>query len=237
FTTDPINVSKTMFTALDLISIQTATRVQGNKVRRNKTLTEINEYSPENDEINVRDVYEWRAETDNFIQMGSSSTLEEIKFDRGWSQERLDEELFKRKIVLAYLIEERLNTYTEVAATIQAFINDPDTILTIIANEQLERSLEDLREMESVMIEIDEEKEEMVPRPDPPEEVLEETTEILENAQPLMESYSDLDNTSIVSALQDGEGADELATAGEGAIDFSKHVPKAGSEPDEEEEE
>ncbi len=46
FTTDPINVSKTMFTALDLVSIQTQTRVQGNKVRRNKSLTEINHYEP-----------------------------------------------------------------------------------------------------------------------------------------------------------------------------------------------
>ncbi|MFB6150198.1 MAG: type II/IV secretion system ATPase subunit, partial [Haloarculaceae archaeon] len=31
FTTDPINVSKTLFTALDLVSIQTQTRVDGNK--------------------------------------------------------------------------------------------------------------------------------------------------------------------------------------------------------------
>ncbi|MFB6141372.1 MAG: type II/IV secretion system ATPase subunit, partial [Halosimplex sp.] len=155
FTTDPINVSKTLFTALDLVSIQTQTRVDGNKVRRNKNLTEINEYSAEHDEINVRDVYEWQAETDEFLQMGNSNTLEELKFDRGWQQERLDEELFMRKVVLAYLIEQNLNTYTEVAAAVQAFINDPDTIMALIADDQLERSLEDLREMESVKIDID----------------------------------------------------------------------------------
>ncbi len=45
---------------------------------------------------------------------------------------------------------EGANTYTQVDASIQAFINDPDTILTLIANDQLELSLEDLREMESV---------------------------------------------------------------------------------------
>jgi flagellar protein FlaI len=206
--------------------------VGGNKVRRNKVLTEINEYSPENDEINVRDVYEWRAETDNYIQMGSSSTLEEIKFDRGWTQERLDEELFKRKVVLAYLIEEGLNTYTEVAATVQAFINDPDTILTIIANDSLARSLEDLREMESVQIEIEPEKEELVPRPEPPAELLEETDEILENANPLLQRYREMETSDIASALSgmgdDGTGRDEEA------IDFGQFVPKAGSEDDEE---
>jgi len=233
FTTEPINVSKTLFTALDLVSIQTQTRVGGNKVRRNKVLTEINEYSPENDEINVRDVYEWRAETDNYIQMGSSSTLEEIKFDRGWTQERLDEELFKRKVVLAYLIEEGLNTYTEVAATVQAFINDPDTILTIIASDSLARSLEDLREMESVQIEIDPEKEELVPRPEPPAELLEETAEILENAGPLLKQYREMETSDIASALSGMQEEPDSGTDEE-AIDFGQFVPKAGSEDDEE---
>ena len=211
FTTEPINVSKTLFTALDLVSVQTSTRVDGHKVRRSKTLTEINEYTPENDEINVRDVYEWRAETDEFLQMGSSSTLEEIQFDRGWTRERLDEELFKRKVVLAYLIRNGLNTYTEVAATIQAFINDPKTILTVIANEQLERSLEDLREMESVQIDVDSEKEELTPRPDPSEDLLGETAEIIENAEPMFERYRGMETGDIVSALQGM--ADEEASA------------------------
>ncbi len=230
FTTDPINVSKTLFTALDLVSIQTQTRIDGRKVRRTKTLTEINEYAPENDEINVRDVFEWRAESDNYIQMGSSSTLEEIKFDRGWSQEELDEELFKRKVVLAYLIDRGLNTYTEVAATIQAFINDPETILAIIANNQLERSLEDLREMESVQIEVDPEKEELVPRPDPSEAVLEQVQGILESATPLLDQHRELEESSIVSALQ-AESTD--AGDSEDEVDFGEFVPKAGSEADE----
>jgi len=233
FTTDPINVSKTLFTALDLVSIQTQTRVNDRKVRRNKVLTEINEYTPENDEINVRDVYEWRAETDQYIQMGSSSTLEKIKFDRGWQQERLEMELFKRKVVLAYLIENGLNTYTEVAATVQAFINDPDTILSIIARGGLERSLEDLRDMESVKIDIDSEKEALVPRPDAPNELLEETDEILTEAEPLFDRYRKRDTGNMMSAL-DGMEAQDDVEPDEEAIDFGQFVPKAGTEDDEE---
>ena len=266
FTTEPINVSKTLFTALDLVSIQTSTRVDGNKVRRSKTLTEINEYTPENDEINVRDVYEWRAETDEFLQMGSSSTLEEIQFDRGWSRERLDEELFKRKVVLAYLIRNGLNTYTEVAATVQAFINDPKTILTIIANEQLERSLEDLREMESVQIDVDPEKEELTPRPDPGEDLVDETAELIENAEPMFERYRGMESGDIVSALQgmseEGDSAEtpvpetpmetpitetaetpipETPVEGDSDVadelDFGEFVPKSGEGEDKDEDE
>ncbi|QSG14882.1 type II/IV secretion system ATPase subunit [Halapricum desulfuricans] len=237
FTTDPINVSKTLFTALDLVSIQTQTRVDGSKVRRNKTLTEINEYTPENDEINVRDVYQWQADTDQFIQMGNSNTLEEIKFDRGWGQDRLDEELFKRKVVLAYLIEQNLNTYTEVAATLQAFINDPNTIMTLIANDQLERSLEDLREMESVQIEVDAEKEELVPRPDPGEEILGEAEEILDNADPLFRQLRSEETSDIVEALTGVEPDDDIEVDSETTeeTDFGQFVPKAGAEASEEE--
>ncbi|WP_336344836.1 type II/IV secretion system ATPase subunit [Halalkalicoccus ordinarius] len=183
FTTDPINVSKTMFTALDLVSIQTSTRVQGAKVRRNKSLTEINHYDAEHDEINVRDVYQWQAESDEFLEVGGSNTLEEIRFDRGWSHEELDEQLFLRRVVLAYLIENGLNEYRQVAATLQAFINDPETITALIANDELAASLEDLRQMESVLIDVDPEKEALVPRPGPDEETSETARTILEAAE------------------------------------------------------
>ncbi|ELZ13595.1 type II secretion system protein E [Halovivax asiaticus JCM 14624] len=206
FTTDPINVSKTMFTALDLVSIQTQTRVQGRKVRRNKSLTEINHYEAENDEINVQDVYQWQAETDEYLKMGDSNTLDEIMFDRGWNHEKLQEELFKRKTILAYLIRNGLNTYAEVAATVQAFINDPETILTLIANGQLENSLDDLREMESVLIDVDPEKEELVPRPDASSETYNLSMDILERAEEsLFDEYRGNVPSGLASAIGDVE--------------------------------
>ncbi|WP_238993907.1 ATPase, T2SS/T4P/T4SS family [Halobellus captivus] len=211
FTTDPINVSKTMFTALDLVSVQTSTRVQGNKVRRNKSLTEINHYDAENDEINVQDVYQWQAEGDEFLKMGSSNTLADVRFDRGWTREQLDDELFKRHVVLAYLIDRGLNTYSQVAATLQAFINDQETILALMARDGLERSLEDLREMESVEINVDPEKEAMVPRPSPGEEIQALCTEILERAEEeLWPDYRDLDDVDVADALLDVETAPDV---------------------------
>jgi flagellar protein FlaI len=203
FTTEPINVSKTMFTALDLVSVQTSTRVQGKKVRRNKSLTEINHYDAENDEINVQDVFQWQAETDEFLQMGDSNTLEDIMFDRGWSRETLNAELRKRRVVLAYLIDRGLNSYAQVAATFQAFINDPETVLALMANEELERSLEDLREMESVLINVDRDKEEMVPRPEPDEAGRAEVERILDEAEDLFAEYRGRMPDSVADALLD----------------------------------
>ncbi len=182
FTTEPINVSKTLFTALDLVSIQTQTRVRGQKVRKSKSITEFNEYNAENDEINVQDIYQWRAESDTFDEVGRSNVLEQIAFDRGWDMEQLNEEIFKRQVVLAYLIRNGLKEYAQIAATLQAFISDPDTVLGLIANDALTDRLVDLREMESVLIDIDPETEAMVPRPDPDEELYEFTGEIMAEA-------------------------------------------------------
>ncbi len=201
FTTDPINVSKTMFTALDLVSIQTQTRIQGRKVRRSKVLTEINHYDTENDEINVQDIYQWEAESDEFFQLGSSNVLEEIRFDRGWSKDRLTRELRLRKLVLSYLIDEGLNEYAEVAATVQAFINDPETVLGLIASDSLDASLTELREMESVIIDIDPAIEELVPRPEPPEDVLTEVRSVLESGEELLSPYVEDTPESLADAL------------------------------------
>ncbi|MEF8800029.1 MAG: ATPase, T2SS/T4P/T4SS family [Halolamina sp.] len=228
FTTEPINVSKTMFTALDLVSVQTSTRVKGRKVRRNKSLTEINHYDAENDEINVQDVYQWQAETDEFLKMGDSNTLDDIMFDRGWNRERLDEEIFKRQVVLAYLIDKGLNTYTQVAATFQAFINDPETILTLMANEGLESSLEDLREMESVHIDIDPDKEAMVPRPEPSDEIAAEARAILERAD--AELFEDLRgeiSEGVAEALIDTEPQDDIEVTSETAGELPSGGPEA----------
>jgi flagellar protein FlaI len=204
FTTEPINVSKTLFTALDLVSVQSQTRVRGQKVRRNRSITEINRYDPENDEINVNDVFQWEPEDDSYRQTADSSTLQDIKFDRGWTQMELDRELQERRVLLAYLIKEGLNEYAEVAATAQAYINDPETILTLVANDQLEAALADLRGMESVLIDVDPEKEEMVPRPDPSEPVLAEAESILEDARSedgVLAEYEDREPESLAMAL------------------------------------
>ncbi|QLG50536.1 ATPase, T2SS/T4P/T4SS family [Natrinema halophilum] len=235
FTTDPINVSKTMFTALDLVSIQTQTRVQGRKVRRNKSLTEINHYEAEHDEINVQDVYQWQAETDEYLKMGDSNTLEEIQFDRGWNNEKLEDELFKREVILAYLIKNDLNTYAQVAATVQAFINDPDTILTLIANGQLEDSLEDLREMESVLIDVDQEKEELVPRPESTSETYNLSMDLLERAEEsLFEEYRGKVPSGLASALGDveTESTIEVDRADADEFDFGGDIDDGADEED-----
>ncbi len=222
FTTEPINVSKTLFTALDLVSIQSQTRVAGKKVRRNRSITEINRYDPENDEINVNDVFQWEPEGDEYRQTADSSTLEEIRFDRGWTQMELDRHLQERRVLLAYLITEDLNEYAQVAATAQAYINDPETILGLVANDQLEEALEDLRGMESVLIDVDPDKEEMVPRPDPSESVLAEAEAVVAESREeggVLAEHEDSEPDSLAAALAPEHAAETDVVADTRGLD------------------
>ena len=79
----------------------------------------------------------------------------------------------------------------------------------------------------------------MVPRPDPPDEMLAETGEILENAEPLFQRIREKETSDIVSALADSgvnEEAGEITpveSTGDDEIDFSEFVPAAGAEADE----
>ena len=179
FTTDPINVSKSMFTALDVVCIQRSTRLDGRRVRRNASITEVTRYDPENDEITVKDVYRWRADTDAFEQPAESSVLEQIRRERGWSRHRLETALDRRRIVLAYLLTREITDYAAVAATIQAAMRDPATVLASIASETLEESLDGLRTMESIQVDVDATAEATTPRPSPTEAVRDTTDAVL----------------------------------------------------------
>jgi flagellar protein FlaI len=116
--------------------------------------------------------------------------------------------------------------------------------MTLIAESQPERSLEDLREMESVKINIDPAEEQLVPRPDPGDDLRAEAAEILENAEPLYERYRTMETPDIVSALTATGAAEDIAAdAGDAdadadddddeEIDFGQFVPKAGTEAEE----
>jgi flagellar protein FlaI len=81
--------------------------------------------------------------------------------------------------------------------------------LTLIAGDRLEDSLDDLRGMESVLIDTDPAKEAMVPRPDPSEELHEFTASILDEAEErLFSAYDDQRTPDTAAAVADGGRGD-----------------------------
>lgn len=189
FTGDPINVPKAMFSSLDLIAIQKMVHLDGERLRRNTEIVELDSWNASEEKWDGGTRFEWDPQTDDHVQKDESTLLDEIRMENGWNNRELHRELWSRRIVLSYLVKEGLNTYPAVAATLQAFMRQPEDVLTLIAEDRLKEHLDNLSSGGLIDIDIDESTEALVPRPSPSKEVLAEVSEILEETDDYLEAY------------------------------------------------
>lgn len=148
-TNKPIEVPRTMLTSLDIISIQSEREVDGDKVRRNLNISEVGDLDEEN-QLQTHELYNYNARDDDYLQVGSSNVLQEIRESKGWSEEELKEEIQRREMVLRYLVEKNVRGYQDVTRVLQAFMVDPDPIIEQIQNDELEP--EEFKELDSVTV-------------------------------------------------------------------------------------
>jgi flagellar protein FlaI len=195
FTTAPIDVEPSMFEALDVVSIQREVKKGGKSVRRNMSIHEITSYHPQRKEFDGLRTHEWLPGTDTHRNRQGSELLAEIASNKGWTQQRMFLELMQRRMVLSYLISKGINSYRAVAATLQGYMRDPQSILSLIAKEDLESRVNTLTNMENIEIDVDEEAEAAVPRPTPPAEVQQEARSILNRGATVLSQYENMDVT------------------------------------------
>jgi flagellar protein FlaI len=105
-THDPINVSPVMFTALNLIVIQSLYSFGNTRIRRCVSINEIE--VDKNGEIQSTPLYEWDMESDKFLKKTEkSSVLADIAAHRGWSDEEVRAQLQKRQEFFTWALEVR----------------------------------------------------------------------------------------------------------------------------------
>ncbi|MDS0243143.1 MULTISPECIES: ATPase, T2SS/T4P/T4SS family [unclassified Haloferax] len=208
FSSEKIGVPKSYLDMLDLVVMQKETRVNGNKVRRSPEITEFGDYDDERDAIDMETLYKWEPTTDEYQQVAESDVLEDIRIQLGWSEDRLIREIQKRKSVLAYLIKHNYNTYGQVAGTIQAFMRDEEAILTLMANEELGDYLQNFQNSSTLEIDVDPEREALVPRPDPSDKSLRQSESALSEAAPLLEEYEGRDIGASFTMFEDVENVE-----------------------------
>jgi type IV secretory pathway ATPase VirB11/archaellum biosynthesis ATPase len=155
----PIEVPAKMLEALDIMCIQIRTNIKEDgewkTVRRNKFTHEIDEVSQgTGDESNdrVTDAFQWDAETDEFIaRIDESNVLREIREEQGWTYQKVRENMEERGEVLEYLLEEDIRDIETVTRVIQAYMIDPERIITRIRDGSLQP--ENLRDIEDLDLE------------------------------------------------------------------------------------
>ncbi len=125
----PISVPRTMIQALDIMSIQSQTYTKGKRVRRNIKLVEIVDIDPNTRNIRTNDIFVWDSESDKFIRTGESKALFDIKMRRGWGQDKVNQELHYRQMVLEYMADNNITDFQEISDIINAYQSTPEKIL------------------------------------------------------------------------------------------------------------
>lgn len=125
---DPINVPRPMVASLDILCVQTLTRFDGERVRRNKTIAEIRGISQRTGELDYSPSFSWKSEDDTFQSRGSS-VLSDIAENEGWSQRELLTEIRNRQKVLQYLTNKDVTDYRRFTAIINEYYADKEAVL------------------------------------------------------------------------------------------------------------
>ncbi|MFB6142005.1 MAG: type II/IV secretion system ATPase subunit [Halorientalis sp.] len=135
---EPINVPRPMVQSLDVLAVQVLTRSAGERVRRMKTVAEIEGIDQRTGELDYSNAYSWRPSDDQFRDRGSD-LLDEIRQERGWSESELQRELRDRKRFLQYLREDGVTDYRRFTAMVNKYYADPEEVMDTIAEAGVER--------------------------------------------------------------------------------------------------
>ena len=134
----PLDVPRNMLSALDLVCVQVQARVGGQRIRRNKQIIEILDIDPRTNELITNEVFKWRQATDEIQYSGKSFILEEIMEERGWTEERIREELKRRQEVLEWMRIKKIRHFRDVSNILVSYFRDPETVVQMVRAELYE---------------------------------------------------------------------------------------------------
>ncbi|WP_017342774.1 type II/IV secretion system ATPase subunit [Halorubrum sp. T3] len=125
---EPINVPRAMVQSLDMLSVQTLTRSDDERVRRAKTIGEIGGIDQRTGELDYSSAFEWVPDSDTF-RRNDSSLLEEIADERGWSRSELLREVRRRERFIELLSALGIDDYRTFTALVNEYYADADRVM------------------------------------------------------------------------------------------------------------
>jgi flagellar protein FlaI len=134
---EPINVPRPMVQSLDVLCVQVLTRSGEERVRRSKTISEIEGIDQRTGELDYSNAYEWEGNADRF-RSSNSDLLDEIRDENGWTQGELRRELRNRRRFLAYLRAEGVSDYRRFTAMINKYYADPEEVAAMVEDRGVE---------------------------------------------------------------------------------------------------
>jgi flagellar protein FlaI len=108
--------------------------LNGERVRRNKTVAEIEGIDQRTGELDYSTAFTWDGDADDFVSSGSE-VLDEIRDDNGWSQSELLDELRDRQRFLQYLQDNDVTDYRRFTAMVNEYYAHKDEVMERIEAE------------------------------------------------------------------------------------------------------
>ncbi|SFM26755.1 type II/IV secretion system ATPase subunit [Methanolobus profundi] len=130
FTNPPLNVPPAMFSALDIISMQSNIYEGGIEKRKASHISEVTDVTSH---IELQDTFLWDPVADSFEFMGSR-VLQDIKNKLGWTEEQINKELGRRAMFLDLMLEKNIRDYNQFIQSIHAYSKDPDKVIQLLVS-------------------------------------------------------------------------------------------------------
>ena len=125
----PINIPRVLLPALEAVSIQMQTRINGRRVRRTKQTVEIVGVDPHTGEVITNEVFKWDPIRDDYDFSGKSYVLEKIMVKINMDQDEMRNELRTRKRILDWMVLNDIRKSDQVAQIITEYYVRPQAVL------------------------------------------------------------------------------------------------------------
>ena len=125
----PIDIPRVLLPALEAVSIQMQTRINGRRVRRTKQTVEIVGVDPHTNEIITNEVFKWDPIRDDYDFSGKSYVLEKIMVKINMDQDEMRNELRTRKRILDWMVLNDIRKSDQVAQIITEYYVRPQAVL------------------------------------------------------------------------------------------------------------
>jgi flagellar protein FlaI len=125
----PMNIPKNMVAMLDTIVVQRRAERDGTPIRRTEVVAEVVGYDESRDQVELNVVYRWNPEDDSFSYLSRCLSLKDIATRIGYSMDRIEEELGRRRMVIDWMCRTGRRSFADVAEIVRRYVYDPESVL------------------------------------------------------------------------------------------------------------
>ncbi len=125
----PIEIPRTLLTALDIVTIQTEVRIGKRRVRKMREVVEMTGIDPQTGELLTNHVFEWDPTSHTFNKLSASYVLRKIAEEIHLSEGEIHDELHRRAHFLSLMTARGIRSISDVTRHVARYTVNPEEAL------------------------------------------------------------------------------------------------------------